>query len=84
MTAHNIQEDDTMENVAIGMPRIYVALDHPQADNQSNMIEVEGMLNKKTISILVDSGASHNYIDLGLVERFHLERASMTIHGGFH
>jgi len=75
MTAHNMQEDDPVENAARGMPRIYAALDHRQADHQSNMIEVEGMINKQSISILVDSGASHSYIDPSLVESLHLERS---------
>ena len=69
MTMHNIQEGDTIENAARGMPRIYVALDHQQADHQSNMIEVEGMIHKQRISILIDSGASRSYIDPKLFER---------------
>jgi hypothetical protein len=35
------------------------------------MIEVEGMINNQTISILIDSGASHSYIDPKMVESFH-------------
>ena len=58
MTAHKIQEEDTAKNAARGMPRIYVALDHRQADHQSNMIEVEGMIHNQSISILIDSRAS--------------------------
>jgi len=67
MTAHSIQEDDTVENAARGTPTIYVALDNRQADHQSNMIEIEGTINNQTISILVDYGASHSYIDPSLV-----------------
>ena len=63
MTTHNIQEEDTVENATRGMPRIYAALDHRQEDHQSNMIEVEGMIHNQSISILIDSGASHSYID---------------------
>ena len=74
MAAHNIQEEDTVENAARGMPRIYAALDHRQADHQSHMIEFEGMIHNQSISILFDSGASHSYIDPSLVERLHLER----------
>jgi len=75
MNAHNMQEDDTVENAARGMPRIYATLDHRQADHQFNMIEVEGMINEQSISILVDFGASHSYVDPNLVERLHLERS---------
>ena len=73
-TAYNIQEEDTVENAARGMPRIYAALDHRQAEHQSHMIEVEGMIHKQSISILIDSGASHSYIDPNLVESLHFER----------
>ena len=73
MTAHNIQEE-TVEDVARGTPRIYAALDNRQADHQANMIEIGGMINKQTISILIDSGASHSYIDPSLIERLHLTR----------
>lgn len=33
------------------------------------------MINKQPISISINSGASHSYIDPNLVERFHLERS---------
>ena len=39
------------------------------------MIKVEGMINKQPIAILIDSGASHNYINPNIVEIFHLERS---------
>jgi hypothetical protein len=32
------------------------------------MVEVEGMINKHTFTILLDLGASHSYIDPKLVE----------------
>jgi hypothetical protein len=36
---------------------------------------VEGMINNQTIAILIDSGASHSYIDPKMVESFHLPRS---------
>jgi hypothetical protein len=39
------------------------------------MIEVEGMINNQTISILIDSGASHSYIDPKMVESLHFLRS---------
>jgi hypothetical protein len=39
------------------------------------MIEVEGMINNQTIFILIDSGDSHSYIDLKMVESLHLPRS---------
>ena len=38
------------------------------------MIEVEGMINKQPIAILIDSRASHSYINPKIVKIFHLAR----------
>src|ERR1700722_14377750 len=56
------------------VPRIYAALDNKQAEYHYHMIEVEGMINNQTIAILIDSRASHSYIDPKMVEIFHLPR----------
>jgi hypothetical protein len=39
------------------------------------MIEVEGMINNQNIVILIDSRASHSYIDPKMVESFHFPRS---------
>jgi hypothetical protein len=39
------------------------------------MIEVEGMINNQTLAILIDSRASHSYIDPNMVESFQLPRS---------
>ena len=57
------------------MPRIYAALDNKQAEYQSPIIEVEGKIDHQPIEILIDSGASHSYINSNIVERFHLQRS---------
>ena len=44
------------------MPRINAALENRQAEYQASMVEVEGMVNKTPIIILIDLGASLNYI----------------------
>jgi hypothetical protein len=56
------------------VPRIYPALDNKQAEYQSHMIEVEGMINNQTLAILIDSRASHSYIDPKMVESLQLPR----------
>jgi hypothetical protein len=71
---HNVQQDETMEDMGRNAPRIYASLDNKKAEYQSQMIEVEGMFNNQTIVILIDSGASHSYIDPNMVETFHLPR----------
>ena len=61
--------------MGIGVQGIYVALDNKEAEYQSHIIEVEGMINNQTIAILIDSRASHSYIDPKMVERFHFPRS---------
>jgi hypothetical protein len=39
------------------------------------MIEVEGKINNEPIAILIDSRASHSYINANIVEIFHLQRS---------
>jgi hypothetical protein len=59
------------------VPRIYAALDNKQVEFQSHMIEVEGKINDQPIAILIDSGASHSYLDPKMVERFQLSRSKL-------
>jgi predicted aspartyl protease len=72
-SVHNIQEATTVED----MGRIYAALDDRQAEYQSNMIEVEGKIINQSVSILIDLGASHCYIDPKIVDRLHLEKSNL-------
>jgi hypothetical protein len=39
------------------------------------MIEVEGTINNQPLVILIDSGASHSYVDPRVVESLHLMRS---------
>jgi hypothetical protein len=72
---HNVKRAATVENMGRYVPRIYAALDNKQAKYQSHMIEVEGIINNQTLAILIDSGASHSYIDPKMVESFQLPRS---------
>jgi hypothetical protein len=71
----NIQQEEIVEDMGSRIPRIYAALDNKQVEFQSHTIEVEGMINNHTFTILIDSGASHSYIDPRMVENFHLPRS---------
>jgi hypothetical protein len=71
---HNVQQAKTVEDMGNRIPRIYAALNNKQAKYQSHMIEVEGMINNQPFTILIDSGASHSYIDPRVVESFQLLR----------
>jgi hypothetical protein len=64
-----------MEDMGRRVQRIYEALENKQDEFQSHIIEVEGMINNLSFTILIDSGASHNYIDPKLVERFIFPRS---------
>jgi hypothetical protein len=75
MIAHNVQPDETVKNMGRSVPRIYATMDNKQEEYQSHMIEVEGMINNQTIAILIDSRASHSYIDPKMVEIFHFPRS---------
>jgi hypothetical protein len=63
-----------MEDMGSIIPRIYAALDNKQVEYQLHMIEVEGMINNHPFTILIDSGASHSYVDPTVVESFHFLR----------
>jgi hypothetical protein len=67
-TVHSVHQATIMEDMGINVQRIYIALDNKQAEFQSHMIEVEGMINDQSISILIDSGASYSYLDPKMVE----------------
>jgi hypothetical protein len=69
---HNVYQYHTLEDMGRNVPRIYVALDNKHNHFQSHMIEVEGKIKNQTISILIDSRASHSYLDPNMVEMFHL------------
>ena len=65
---NNLQEASTVGDVARSIPRINAALEDRQAYFQPTMIELEGNLLSKTVSVLVDPGASLSYISPKLVE----------------
>ena len=71
---HSVKKEETIKDVGKNMPKIYAYLENRQEDYQSHMIEVEGKIDNQPISILIDSGASHSYIDPNLVERFKLKK----------
>ena len=65
-----VLEEMMVGDLARGMPRINAALEKTQVDYQNSMVEVEGMLNQKPISILINPGASLSYVSFSLVEKF--------------
>jgi hypothetical protein len=70
---HNIQEATIVEYMGI----IYADLYDRQEKYQSKMIEVEGKIINHPVAILIDSGASHCYIDHKIVDSLHLEKSKL-------
>ena len=57
-----------MGQVAREIPRIYAALEDRQADHQSVVVELAGNIVEQSVSILIDPGSTHSYINPRLVE----------------
>ena len=56
------------------MPRINGALENRKLDHQTSMIEIEGMLKDKPISILIDPSASLSYISPRISDLYMLQQ----------
>lgn len=44
--------------VGQSIPRIYATMDNFQADHQASIIEMEGKMQEKIVSILIDLGSN--------------------------
>jgi hypothetical protein len=76
-TTHSVQQTTTIEDMGRSVPRIYATLANKKVEFHSHMIEVEGKINDQPIVILIDSGASHSYLDPNIVEIFHFPRSKI-------
>jgi hypothetical protein len=56
------------------VPRIHAVLNNKKIEYQSHMIEVEGMIHNQTITVLIDLGSSHSYVDPKMVESLQFPR----------
>ena len=66
--AYNIQEEETVDQVARKIPRIYAALEDRQEDHQSTVVEVAGKIVEQSISILIEPTSTHSYISPRVVD----------------
>jgi hypothetical protein len=71
---HIVREASTVDEIARNIPKISATLENRQADHQTSMVEVEGMLNNEPISILIDPGASLSYISPRVVKMCKLQK----------
>ena len=66
---YTIQEEETVGDVANEMHKINIALENRRADHQTSMVEVKGMIQNFSISILIDRGVILSYISPSIVEK---------------
>jgi hypothetical protein len=76
-----MQEATTINDIARTIPRIHVALEDQQINHQASVVEVEGKISKKYVSILIDPGSSHTILHLKLLTYVFLKNASIRNHG---
>ena len=60
--AYNVQEVETVGQVARTTPRIYAALEDHEADHQSTVVEVAGKIVEQSVSVLIIPRSTHRYI----------------------
>jgi len=56
------------------IPRIYTTLDKKHADHQASIIEMEGKLCDRVVSILTDPGSNYSYVSLDLLDKCDLNK----------
>jgi hypothetical protein len=54
--------------VARSVPRIYGDVKNRHEDHQTFLVELEGIISKQPISILIEPGSNISYISLQVVE----------------
>jgi hypothetical protein len=60
--------------MAWSMPQIYTSLDNRQADHQTSVVEMEGMISNHLVSILIDPGSNLSYVSPQIVEKCKLHQ----------
>ena len=70
---YSVQEATIVNDVAMSMPHIYVALDNRQAHHQASVVEMEGMIYNHLVSILIDPGSNLNYVSPRIIEKCKLQ-----------
>ena len=71
---YTVQEAYTVRDVGQIILRIYVALDNKHADDRTSIIEMDGKLCDKVISILIDPGANYSYVNLDMMDKCGLRK----------
>ena len=66
--SYNIQEKETVGQVARVVPRIYAPLEDLQVDHESTVVEVAGNIVEQSIFILIKPCSTYIYISPRVVE----------------
>ena len=62
-----------MGDIPRNIPRINATLENRQAYHQTSMVEIEGMIKDKPISILIDPGAILSYVSPRIEDLYKLQ-----------
>jgi hypothetical protein len=65
--------------VARSVPRIYVVVENQQADHRAFVVELEGIVSKQPISILIEPRSNFSYISPQFVEACALQRKKHAV-----
>ena len=55
------------------MPQIYAAFDNSQANHQASVVEMEGMIANRLVSILIDLGSNLSYVAPQTIDKCKLQ-----------
>ena len=65
---HNLQEASTVGEIGKNYHKIHAALEDRQADHQSTIVDIEGIISNHALAILIDPSATLSYITLKMME----------------
>jgi hypothetical protein len=71
---YHVQKDTTFNDVAMSVPRIYAAIENQKDNHQYFVVEMEGIIAKKPIYILIDLGSNLSYVSPQFIEECALHR----------
>jgi len=73
-TLQNVQEVETVKDVAQNVPKSYAIVHNFQVDHHVAIIEMKGMLRDQSISVLINPSSNFSYISPIVVERCALKK----------
>jgi hypothetical protein len=71
---YHVQEATIVNDVAISVPRLYAIVENQQENHQASVVELEGIISRKTISSLIDLGSNVSYISPQVFQACALQR----------